>query len=74
MSDLSASMQFMVDAIREGGGRASVSYWPTFHVTTRRGWGSRQSNTWKALVTRGVVEVTNEWDQIGRWWKLVDDE
>ena len=72
MSNLSIPMQTMVDAIRSQGGRVSVSYWHTgFHVTTRQGWGSSRKNTWLALVRRGVVVDTGEWDNIGRWWELV---
>ena len=73
MSDLTKPMQTMVDAIRGGGGRVSVSNWPTFHVTTRKGWGSRQKKTWEGLVQRGAVVTTGDWDQTGRWWELVDE-
>ncbi len=70
--ELTGPMQEMVDAIREQGGRASVSYHPKFHVTTRRGWGSTRSRTFEALVQRGVLVRTDDYDNIGRWWELVD--
>ncbi len=66
-------MEVMVDEIRAGGGRASVSYYPDFHVTTRRGWGSSRRTTWEALVARGVVVKTDDWDNIGRWWELIEN-
>ena len=77
MAELSPAMREMLDEIRSGGGRVSVSYGirdGRFHASTRRGWGSTASSTWEALVRRGLVSRTGDWDHIGVWWDVVDEK
>lgn len=66
---LSPAQEAAMEVIRTSG-RVSVSYaWDTekIHVTDRRGH-TIDGRTWAALVRKGLVRYTGEWDHIGQWW------
>jgi len=62
--------QEIIDAIRDNPARRiSITTWPHFHATTRRGWGTNRKRSWDALVRKGLVEPTGDWDHVGGWWQ-----
>ena len=70
---LSDPQRKLLDEIQaQGGYPVNVTYWPRFHATTRRGWGTNKRQTFHALTRHGYLRETAGSSYLERWYEVVD--